>query len=280
VYFSPTVRTLLQIALDEDIGRGDFTAEAMLDANQQAKATVLVKEEAVLAGLPVIEAVFRTYGSNAKITLLHQDGDAVAIGRNRVCLIEGNARDIVTVERTALNFLARLTGIATLTNHATRTIATMPTRLLDTRKTTPGWRMLEKYAVKIGGGFNHRYALDDMILIKDNHIALCGSVREAISRARRNTSISTRIEVEVDTLEQLQEALLTDVDMILLDNMSLEAMREAVALTRGKIPLEASGNMTIERLAQVAQTGVDYISMGALTHAARSLDVGLDILFE
>ena len=280
LYYSPTVRTLFQIALDEDIGRGDLTAQAMLDPALQAQATVLVKEEAVLAGLPVIEAVFRTYGSNVTITYYHQDGEFVQAGKNRVALLEGNARDIVTVERTALNFVARLSGIATLTHHAVRSLAHTKTRLLDTRKTTPGWRMLEKDAVKAGGGWNHRYALDDMILIKDNHIALCGSVTQAIQRARQATSISTRIEVEVDTIEQLKEAIVTDVDMILLDNMSIEAMREAVSLTKGKIPLEASGNMTLDRLPAVAQTGVDYISMGALTHAARSVDVGLDILFE
>jgi nicotinate-nucleotide pyrophosphorylase (carboxylating) len=273
------IQSLIQLALSEDIGRGDATTELLIDAHLQATALLFIKQSARVAGLPVVEAVFRELDPTVKVTRLVAEGADVT-GKTAVCELRGNARSILTGERTALNFLARLSGIATKTRDAVQELEGTRTKLLDTRKTTPGWRELEKYAVRTGGGYNHRFGLDDMILIKDNHIALAGGVKEAVMRARSGSALSLKIEVEVDTLEQLETALECGPDMILLDNMNDAELSRAVQITNGRVPLEASGNMTIERLRSVAQTGVDYISMGALTHSAVSVDVGLDITFE
>ena len=267
---------LIRLALAEDIGRGDCTTMYTVDPALQARAVVWVKEPSRMAGLPLAERVFHTVDPALQFTYLAHDGDDLA-DRQAVCEIVGKACSILTAERTALNFLARLTGIATKTRDAANLIAGTKTRLLDTRKTTPGWRSIEKYAVAVGGGCNHRHGLDDMVLIKDNHIAMAGGVRVAIERARAQVGVAQKIEVEVDTLEQLAEALAAEPDMILLDNMSTSQLAQAVAMSEGRVTLEASGNMTLSRLPEVAATGVDYISMGALTHAARSIDVGLDI---
>lgn len=279
MFITGLTQLLIRLALSEDIGRGDCTTEALIGADLEATAIVYVKQPALVAGLRVIEAVFTELGGEVQVIPLVDDGVAVMDGRNAVCRLVGPARQILTGERTALNFLGRLTGVATLTQQAVNELAGTSTKLLDTRKTTPGWRLLEKYAVKMGGGYNHRFGLDDMVLIKDNHIALCGGVVAAVQKARAGVGLATKIEVEVDTLEQLKEALTTDADMILLDNMDLATLRDAVRLANNKVPLEASGNMTINRLAAVAATGVDYISMGALTHSATSVDVGLDVTF-
>lgn len=274
-----SVQNLIRLALAEDIGRGDITTEAIIDENLEAIATILVKQPARVAGLPTIGAVFDALDRNVEVNHLVRDGQDVSGKRTAVCELKGPARSILTGERTALNFLARLTGIATLTREAVGLLSGTKAKLLDTRKTTPGWRALEKYAVKSGGGFNHRFGLDDMVLIKDNHIALCGSVKKAVELARSKVSLSQKIEVEVDTLQQLKEALETSTDIILLDNMDPELLSKAVQLVNGRVPLEASGNMNLRTLAEVAKTGVDYISMGALTHSAISIDVGLDIAF-
>ncbi|GMA56747.1 nicotinate-nucleotide pyrophosphorylase [carboxylating] [Alicyclobacillus sacchari] len=267
---------LIRLALAEDIGRGDCTTVYTVDPALQARAVVWVKEPSRIAGLPLVERIFHMVDPNLQFTYLARDGDDVP-DRQVVGAIFGTASSILTAERTALNFLARLTGIATKTRDAAKLIAGTKARLLDTRKTTPGWRSIEKYAVVTGGGCNHRHGLDDMVLIKDNHIAMAGGVRVAIERARANAGVAQKIEVEVDTLEQLEEALAAGPDMILLDNMSTAEIVQAVAICEGRVVLEASGNMTLARLPEVAATGVDYISMGALTHAARSVDVGLDI---
>ncbi|EPZ46128.1 carboxylating nicotinate-nucleotide diphosphorylase [Alicyclobacillus acidoterrestris] len=272
-------RDLIRLALREDIGRGDCTTEAIIPTKLQAMATVYVKEAAIVAGLPVMEAVFEELGGQVRIAHLVEDGQEIS-GKTAVCRMTGSARHILMGERTALNFLSRLTGIATFTRMAVRELVGTHAKLLDTRKTTPGWRSLEKYAVRTGGGYNHRFGLDDMVLIKDNHIALSGGIRQAVARARAKVGLAQKIEVEVDTLRQLQEALDTDADMILLDNMAPDVLREAVQLVAGRVPLEASGNVNLETLAKVAQSGIDYISMGALTHSATSVDVGLDIVFE
>lgn len=280
MFITDSTKSLIRLALAEDIGRGDCTTEAVIDSSLEATAIVYVKQPARVAGLPIIEAVFSELGGQVQVTRLAEDGEDVLDAKNAVCRLEGRATQILIGERTALNFLGRLTGIATLTHKAVQELAGTSTMLLDTRKTTPGWRLLEKYAVKIGGGHNHRFGLDDMVLIKDNHIALCGGIAAAVQKARENVGPSTKIEVEVDTIEQLKEALTTNADMILLDNMDLDTLRAAVELGNNSVLLEASGNMTIERLAAVAQTGVHYISMGALTHSATSVDVGLDITFQ
>ena len=272
-------RSLIRYALAEDIGRGDITTNLVIDKDLTARAVVWVKESCCIAGLDVVEEVFREV--NPSLTVRHwvQDGQDV-IGPKAVCEIFGPARSILSAERTALNFLARMTGIATKTREARLLLEGAGAKLLDTRKTTPGWRALEKRAVRMGGGMNHRFGLDDMVLIKDNHIALAGGVGLAIERVRQGCGIAPKIEVEVDNLDQLRIAVNHQVDMILLDNMDLDTMRRAVEIVNRRIPLEASGNMTMERLVDVARTGVDYISMGALTHSATSIDVGLDVRFQ
>lgn len=280
MFLTESTKSLIRLALAEDIGRGDCTTEAIIDDKLQSSAIIYVKQPARVSGLPLINAVFSELGSDVKISHLVEDGSDVTGNRNAVCRLEGSTRVILTGERTALNFLGRLTGIATLTREAVRQLTGTSTKLLDTRKTTPGWRLLEKYAVKMGGGQNHRFGLDDMVLIKDNHVALCGGVANAVQKARHNVALSTKVEVEVDTIHQLREALTTDVDLILLDNMDSPTLRKAVQIASDRVLLEASGNMTMERLAEVAQTGVHYISMGALTHSVTSADVGLDITFE
>lgn len=280
MFFTESTKTLIRLALAEDIGRGDCTTEAIIDDKLQASAIIYVKQPARIAGLPLINAVFSELGSEVQVIHLVEEGADVTGDRNAVCRLEGPARSILTGERTALNFLGRLTGIATLTREAVSQLTGTSTQLLDTRKTTPGWRLLEKYAVKMGGGQNHRFGLDDMVLIKDNHVALCGGVANAVQKVRRSVGLSTKVEVEVETIDQLREALTTDADLILLDNMDSSTLRVAVQITNNQVLLEASGNMTIERLAEVAQTGVHYISMGALTHSVTSVDVGLDITFE
>ncbi len=276
MFLTDSTKHLIQLALSEDIGRGDCTTNLVVSPTAKAKGTVWIKQPGCVAGLPVLEAVFHAVDPSIQIKVWVEDGQDVH-EKTAVCEVYGPARAILSAERTALNFLARMSGVATLTQAAVRRLEGTGTKLLDTRKTTPGWRALEKYAVRIGGGYNHRFGLDDMILIKDNHIAIAGGVAEAIERARSGAAVSQKIEVEVDTLEQLDVALREGADLILLDNMDTETLRRAVERTQRRALLEASGNMTLERIREVAETGVDFISMGALTHSAVSLDVGLDI---
>ena len=271
------MRKLVRLALEEDIGRGDLTSRLALDESLSTTAWVLVKQPCRLAGIGLVEAVFAEIDPAVSVERLAEDGQDVA-GRQAVCKLTGSAASILAGERTALNFLGRMTGVATSAREAVARLADSRARLLDTRKTTPGWRELEKYAAAVGGAHNHRFALDDMILIKDNHIALAGGIERAIERVLARAPLFAKVEVEVDTLAQLRAALRYRVDMILLDNMDLSQLRQAVELAQGRVPLEASGNMSLDRLADVARTGVDYISMGALTHAVHSIDVGLDIL--
>ena len=271
-------KSLIHLALDEDIGYGDCTTEFLIDRELTAEALVLVKQPSRIVGLSLIEAVFATLDPSVTVTRLVTEGADISAA-TAVCKLSGSARSILTGERIALNFLGRLSGIATLTRDAVAQLAGTNAKLLDTRKTTPGWRTLEKYAVRMGGGFNHRFGLFDMVLIKDNHIALSDGIAAAVRKTQTLAGPARKIEVEVETLEQLREAAAAQVDMILLDNMDISTMRQAVLIINGQIPLEASGNMTLERLPEVANTGVDFISMGALTHSAVSRDVGLDISF-
>jgi nicotinate-nucleotide pyrophosphorylase (carboxylating) len=275
---SSGVSQLVQIALQEDVGRGDFTTEWIVDPRQMAVANVYVRQSGRVAGLPVMDEVFHSIDPQVGVLHLVEDGTDV-VGETAVARLSGRAGSILTAERTALNFLGRLSGIATTTREAVKALDGYRAKLLDTRKTTPGWRLLEKYAVRVGGAVNHRFGLDDMVLIKDNHVVLAGGIREAIRRVRERQSLSMKVEVEVESLTQLDEALAEGVDMVLLDNMDLDVMREAVRIVNKRVRLEASGGITVERLAEVAATGVDYISMGALTHSAVSLDVGLNITF-
>ena len=276
IFITQGVQSLLTLALAEDIGRGDWTSEWMIPQNLNATATVWVKQMGVVAGIPILARVYRELDSTIRVLPLVDEGTEVKES-TPICRVVGSARALLAGERVGLNFVARLSGIATLTRLAVKRLTGTGVQLLDTRKTTPGWRDLEKYAVRLGGGRNHRFGLDDMILIKDNHIALAGGIGAAVSQVRRQMALSQRIEVEVETLEQLAEALHSGADLILLDNMDISTLKRAVDIVQGRVPLEASGNMTLDRLPEIAATGVNFISMGGLTHGAVSLDVGLDV---
>jgi nicotinate-nucleotide pyrophosphorylase (carboxylating) len=267
---------LIEAALAEDLGPGDVTTEAIVPAGAKGEGVILAKAEGILAGLPIAGEVFRRVEPGIRFTPEAQDGEPVAPGQV-VARLSGPLRGLLTAERVALNFLCRLSGIATLTSRYVEAVALYPAVILDTRKTTPGWRALEKYAVRCGGGRNHRMGLYDMVLIKDNHIAAAGSLAEAVRRARASGA-KLAIEVEVRTLEELEEALALGVERVLLDNMDLATLREAVKRARGRAKLEASGGITLENVAEVAATGVDYISVGALTHSAPALDLSLELL--
>ena len=265
-------------ALDEDLGRaGDVTSIATIPENVPARALMVAREAGVIAGLPLAVATFQKLSPDIRIEAHARDGASVAKGTH-VLTISGPARAVLTGERTALNFAGRLSGIATLTANYVRKAEGTKARITCIRKTTPGLRALEKYAVRCGGGFNHRFGLDDAILIKDNHIAVAGGIKPVLQRARSMSGHLVKIEIEVDTLEQLREVLGTGLaDVVLLDNMDLATLREAVALANGRVVLEASGGVTLGSIADIAATGVDYISSGALTHSAPNFDVALDI---
>ncbi len=270
----------LQAALEEDLGRGDATTLATIPEEQMAQAEFLLKQPGILSGLKVASRVFALVDPEVKVVWMVQDGDSLeggVFGR-----LEGRARSLLVGERVSLNLLQRLSGIATLTKSYVNALGDSKTRLLDTRKTTPLWRDLEKAAVRHGGGKNHRFGLDDGILIKDNHIAAAGGITQAIARAKESAYL-LKIECEVVSLDGLREALLAGVDRIMLDNMSDALLEQAVRLRDQLAPhisLEASGNMTLERMPRVAASGVDFVSVGALTHSAPALDISLNILSE
>ena len=271
--------TLVKLALQEDLGAlGDVTSLATLAPNVMIHGQIVAKAAGVIAGLPLVEMVYHKVDPDVRIEFCAQDGTRVEPG-TRVGELVGAGRSILTGERVALNFLQQLSGVATLTAHFVQAVAGTKAVILDTRKTIPGWRSLEKYAVRMGGGHNHRMGLYDMVMIKDNHIDAAGGITQAVAAVRSNAeSQGLEIEVEVRSLDELREALILQVDRILLDNMSENQMREAVAITAGRVPLEASGNMSLERAAAVAATGVDYVSVGALTHSAPALDLSMRIL--
>jgi nicotinate-nucleotide pyrophosphorylase (carboxylating) len=269
-----TLERIAFAALAEDVGEGDVTTEATVDEDAVGTAELLLREPGVVCGLGVAEAVFRALDPDLRFEPLVDEGTSVP-GGTAVARVTGPERAILTGERTALNFLARLSGIATLTRRYVDAVAGTRAAILDTRKTTPGLRALEKHAVVTGGGRNHRFGLDDGVLVKDNHLRAAGSVATAVERLRSATPLP--VEVECDTLEQVSEALAAGADAILLDNMSLDELRAAVALARGRARLEASGGVTFENVRAIAETGVDEISVGALTHSARSLDVSLEL---
>lgn len=270
------VRALIQLALAEDIGRGDLTTEAAVPEEAVARAEILQKQEGVLCGMPVVELVFATLDPEVRVQSLADEGSWG--GRRVVARIAGPARGILSGERTALNFLQRLSGVATASRQAVRQVAGTGVTVLDTRKTTPGHRVLEKYAVRIGGARNHRAGLDDGILIKENHIRAAGGITAAVSAARTRTAPMQQIEVEVTSLDELDEAIEAGAAVVLVDNTGPDGLRAAVARAAGRVRLEASGGITLENLAEVARTGIDYISLGALTHSAGSLDFSLEII--
>jgi nicotinate-nucleotide pyrophosphorylase (carboxylating) len=265
-------------ALDEDLGRaGDVTSIATIPEGAKAHAVLVARQAGRIAGLPLAVATFRKLAPEVQIQADIRDGAAVAAGA-QILRIMAPARAVLAGERTALNFVGRLSGVATLTANYVRHTAGTRARICCTRKTTPGLRALEKYAVRCGGGFNHRFGLDDAILIKDNHVAVAGGVRAVLERARANVGHLVKIEIEVDTLDQLRDVLGTGLaDAVLLDNMDVPTLSEAVRLARGRVMLEASGGVTLNSIAEIAATGVDYISSGALTHSAPNFDVALDI---
>lgn len=266
---------LISAAIAEDIGREDATSRSILPANARAKAMILVKAEGIMAGLPVAKAVFLRV--NPKIDFLPVVNDGSRMKPMTACAyLEGPALGILSAERIALNFLQHLSGIATLTSAYVQAVAGTSTVILDTRKTTPGYRLLEKYAVRLGGGQNHRLGLFDMLLVKDNHIQAAGSISLAVRRARESHPALT-LEVEVTSLQQLEEAISLSVDRIMLDNMDMETIRKAIKITARRIPLEVSGGVTLENVREFAATGVDFISVGALTHSAPALDISLEI---
>ena len=278
-FLSPlAIDDAVQRALDEDLGRaGDITSMATIPETTRARAILVARQSGVIAGLPLAVAVFQRLSPDISIQAHCRDGGTVAAGVQALT-ISGPARAVLTAERTALNFVGRLSGIATLTADYVRHATGTKMRICCTRKTTPGQRALEKYAVRCGGGFNHRFGLDDAILIKDNHIAVAGGVAAVLRRARAHTGHLVKVEIEVDTILQLREVLDTGLaDAVLLDNMNTAQLTEAVKLAQGRVVLEASGGVTQGSIAKIAATGVDYASAGALTHSAPNFDVALDI---
>jgi nicotinate-nucleotide pyrophosphorylase (carboxylating) len=271
-----SIDDLIKIALAEDIGPKDITTENLVSADETGSARIVAKEPLVLAGLEVAKRVFELFGTPMRFVSTFCDGDEIRKG-DVVLEIEGSMRTLLMGERTALNFLQHLSGIATLVRSWVPALGSSRTKLVDTRKTTPGMRFLEKYAVRAGGAWNHRMGLYDGVLIKDNHIAAAGGIAPSIEKIRREVSHLVKIEVEVSDLDQVREALNAGADVIMLDNMDLEQIREAVALIGRRVPVEVSGNVTKERLAALAQAGVDIISSGMLTHSARSVDLSMNI---
>ncbi|HEX8824128.1 MAG TPA: carboxylating nicotinate-nucleotide diphosphorylase [Archangium sp.] len=270
---------LITLALDEDLGAaGDITTEALVPVDALGTAELIAKERLVLSGLDAFVRAFHLVDPDLRVELLARDGQEVQ-NKALVARVHGRMRALLTAERTALNIVQRTSGMATMAQQVMAAVRGSKLRILDTRKTAPGMRFLSKQAVKAGGAFNHRFGLFDGVLIKDNHIAAVGgSVREALRRARANAPQLVKIEIEVTTLEQLTEALEEGADVVMLDNMDDEQIRRAVELAAGRIPLEVSGGITLERLPRLAKLGVDFVSMGALTHSARAMDLSLEIV--
>jgi nicotinate-nucleotide pyrophosphorylase (carboxylating) len=273
------IKQLIRLALSEDVGKRDLTSDAVVDSRLSGKAVIVAKEKGVLAGLPVARMVFRMASPQIRFKMLKRDGEKVEKGK-KIALIEGKVQGILLAERTALNFLQRLSGIATLTARYVERLKGTRARILDTRKTTPGLRILEKYAVKAGGGQNHRMGLFDMILIKENHIRAAGGISRAISRARSKYP-RQKIEVEIRNSSELMEALESEPDWIMLDNMKISETRRMIRTVRSAnraIKIEASGNVNLKNVRKIALAGVDFISVGALTHSAPALDLSLILI--
>ena len=269
------VQEFVERALREDIGFCDLTAELVIPDHLTAEFAINARHAMTIAGIDIAAAVFKRYVPECKIELKVKDGARAAKG-DVLARVSGPARGLLSAERTALNILQHLSGIATLTAQYVEQLAGTRAILLDTRKTTPGLRILEKHAAQVGGAKNHRLGLADGVMIKDNHIAVCGSIKAAVAKARKGIPVLTKIEVEADRLDQVAEALEGGADMILLDNMTLDMLREAVKMAAGRVPLEASGGVNLETIHGIAQTGVDYISVGRITQSAPAVDIGLD----
>ncbi len=277
------VEQIIDRAVVEDLGKGDVTTDALIHGGQQGEGYIVAKKEGILAGVNVAKQVLHRVDPELRVEVLLEDGAEVEQG-SRVAKVSGSIASILKAERVALNFLQRLSGIASETNRYVGAVRGLPVRIMDTRKTTPGLRSLEKHAVKLGGGENHRMSLGDGILVKDNHLAALRSqglnIKEIIARARHNSPQRLPVEVEVGTVSEAVEAVEAGADIVMLDNMSVEDMREAVKSIHGRALIEASGGITLEKVRAVAETGVDRISIGALTHSARALDISLELEVE
>jgi len=270
------VERAVAAALEEDLGAaGDITTDAIIPADAQGEAKIVARKAGVVAGLDLAEAAFRALDPETRFSRVVEDGGKVATG-GTIALISARTRALLTGERTALNFLGRLSGIATLTSAYVAAVEGTGAKIACTRKTTPSLRAFEKYAVRAGGGVNHRFGLYDAILVKDNHIAAAGGLADALQRVRARAGHLVKVEVEVDTLDQLEEALRFPIDAVLLDNMDVATLKKAVALVKGRVVTEASGGVTLETVREIAETGVDVISVGALTHSPRNLDSSLE----
>ncbi len=270
------IEKYIKNALEEDIGFGDITTDYLVSDNEIIKAKLNTRQDGILCGIDVAELVFKILSKDIKFEKFFKDGDTIKKG-DTIAIIEGSARAILIAERTALNYIQRMSGIATETRKYQEAIGQNKARITDTRKTTPGFRIFEKYAVSTGGARLHRFNLSDCVMIKDNHIAFAGSITNAVNKIKENLSHTHKIEVECDTVEQVKEAVSAGVDIILLDNMPCEMMKECVKLVDGKIMLEASGNVTIDTVRQIAETGVDVISSSAIVAKAKTLDIALDM---
>jgi nicotinate-nucleotide pyrophosphorylase (carboxylating) len=271
------VDEIIRNGLKEDINNIDLTTDNLVDDEEMCRAYMIAKEDGVIAGLHVVKRVFETLDDNIKVNFKVKDGDKVKEG-SKVAEIEGKTRAILKGERLALNLIQRMSGIATTANRYSERVKDYPVKIVDTRKTTPGLRILEKYAVRIGGCCNHRYNLSEAVMLKDNHIKVAGGIREAILKIKKRIPFTVKVEVEVESIEELKEAIEVGVDIVMLDNMNLKEMKEAVKIGKGKVILEASGGITEESLVEVAKTGVDIISMGALTHSVNAMDISLSII--
>ena len=272
----PMAARMIKLSLEEDLGAGDVTTDAIIDSDLKGEAYLIAREELVLAGMAVFKSVFLEVDPGIEFEEYYGDGDLIP-PETRVSLLKGRLASILKGERTALNFLQRMSGIATLTHRYVEKVRPATVRILDTRKTAPGLRWFDKYAVRMGGGSNHRFGLSDGILIKDNHIAAAGSISSALSFARRNAPHTPKIEIEVEDLAGVEEACRGGADAILLDNMNSEELRRAVELVDGSAMTEASGGITLDTVEDIARTGVDMISVGALTHSAKAADFSLEI---
>jgi nicotinate-nucleotide pyrophosphorylase (carboxylating) len=268
-------KEIIRLAIREDIGHGDITSLLTISENKKSEARIIAKEEFILAGMPFVKEVFAVIDDSVKIKVFFKEGVFVK-KRDIIAVVSGGARSLLAGERIALNILQRVSGIATITNAYVRKVAGLQVKIADTRKTVPGMRVMDKYGVRAGGGFNHRFGLYDGILIKDNHVKAAGGIKKAIRLAKKAHHL-LKIEIEVKNLKELKEALEAGADVIMLDNMSLADMKKAVKIAKGKALLEASGNVNLENVRGIAETGVDIISIGALTHSAKAADISMKI---
>jgi len=269
------IKQTVRLALEEDVGSGDITSQSIFFENKEIKGKLVAKENGVIAGLKVAQLVFETVDKKTVFTATINDGDLVKNGQI-FAEVFGPVKSLLAAERTALNFLQRMSGIATFTHQFVEKVKNKKTKILDTRKTAPGLRIFDKWAVFLGGGQNHRFGLYDMVLIKDNHIQAADSAKKAIQLVKNNLKNKVKIEVEVNNINQLKETIKENVDIIMLDNMNLKEIKKAVDLVKGKIKLEVSGGVNLNNVKKIAQTGVDYISVGSLTHSPKALDISLE----